>query len=212
MGRANFRARLDAALVVARQRWWLWLALIGMGCLGWALRAWLFGLVFEYRTESVIHDRPLFSDKANARAQATQDELIAALGAHSPPTIQQLVDLAAERTARRLSYRWSGGSIDPDVAWQRRRTNCIGYAAVFGAELNHLLQASSNASDYQARHVRGSVAFFGVTFNIHLLGIELKNHDFNVVMQQRDGQWQPRYYVDAGTYDTIGVLYVRGRD
>jgi hypothetical protein len=59
--------------------------------------------------------------------------------------------------------------------------------------------------------VRGRTAVLGVVIDIQLLGLHLREHDYNVISQHRDGTWVPVYYVDAGVSDYFGILQVRGR-
>lgn len=118
-------------------------------------------------------------------------------------SIHENIELARNLTNQKLSFSARRTPKDLDTIITRRKTNCIGYAALFGSIVLFIVEQQQQEGQYQVKHKVGKVTFLGM--DLHLLWDEdpfWKDHDYNEIEDLRTGE---KIYIDPVVSDYLRI-------
>lgn len=163
------------------------------------LRGFLFRATVQYQEASSLPNR-VIGDEAFLQ---WVDQL--------PPTsdIHEIAKRCLQICAERLRFTDQKCDTDPNLLFASQKTNCIGYAAFFSATCQVLLNQNHLEKKYAVQHLRGHLSFLGMNVHRWFGSPFFKDHDYNLIQDKETGE---RFYLDASTYDLLGIGYVNGGD
>ncbi len=85
--------------------------------------------------------------------------------AHPDATVEQVLGFALKASTEDIGYTFGKCATDPDGVFRNRRTNCVGYSALFDAAARRLLEKEGLASRVSTVHAIGKLRFLG--FDLH---------------------------------------------
>jgi hypothetical protein len=162
-----------------------------------ALRGFLFRATVKYHEASCLPSR-VISDQAFLQWLDQQPAM---------SDLDEIAKRSLQICAVRLRFTAQACDTDPNLLFASQKTNCIGYAAFFSATCQALLHQNHLEKKYAVRHLRGHLRFLGMNVHRWFGSPFFKDHDYNLIQDLETGQ---RYYLDASTYDLLGIGYVAG--
>ncbi len=148
------------------------LKIIGIGLL----------LIFLFRGflyRQTIHYTPI---KERKSIPLTNQKIITAIQTEAKNKqldLSTIAHIARKITNSHLQFTFQKVSNNPNKVAVTGKANCIGYAALFNAIANHLLQKEGIQNRYQAKHLVGKFDFFGVDLHQFFTDSFYQNHDYN---------------------------------
>ncbi len=121
---------------------------------------------------------------------------------------ESIVKQTLRLTAGQLRFTSGKNFTDPNQLFYSKSANCVGYAAFFNTTCQALLHKAKLENRFRVKHLRGKLTLLG--FDLHQLTDSpfFRDHDFNVVEDLQTGE---KIYVDASTFDVLGIGIVSGK-
>lgn len=161
------------------------------------IRGWIFRSLVKYHTTTTLSKQEISNQALSQFIEKQEVE----------PNIQAILKKSLRFSADQLSFTTHRCDTDPNLLFTSQKTNCIGYAAFFSATCQALLLQNHLEGKYAVRHSRGHLTFLGMDVHRWFHSPFFKDHDFNVIENLETGE---KIYVDASTYDVLGIGYVSG--
>ena len=117
-------------------------------------------------------------------------------------TPKQLIAFARGQTARHAGFVMRTTSGRPDDIVASGRANCVGYARLFAAILDHA--DTENLLDQEI--LIGELSLFGQSLHALTDDPFWNDHDYNKVVDKVSGEV---FFLDATLYDYSGIRWVR---
>ncbi len=133
----------------------------------------LFRVFINYSTVSVRNNIALTNKKLISKIdKLTYGKVL---------NINKIIDISNNITCEELNFTTNKISSNPNIAFECKQANCIGYSSLFNSIGNYLIKKQKLNKQYEFIHWVGHVDFMG--FNIHKLSNNsfLRDHDFNEV-------------------------------
>lgn len=161
-------------------------------------RGWVFQILVTYHP---ISEKKTYSISDKQLTQFIDSQPVSS---NAEKTIQQSLRL----TANQLRFTSGKNFTDPNQLFYSKTANCLGYAAFFNTTCEALLKKAKLENRFRVKHLRGKLTLLG--FDLHRLTDSpfFRDHDFNVVEDLETGK---KIYVDASTYDVLGIGIVSGK-
>ncbi|MCU7490534.1 MAG: hypothetical protein HF312_02625 [Ignavibacteria bacterium] len=115
--------------------------------------------------------------------------------------IEDICDFSNQIVSEHLSYRYSSSVRNPNLAWQTRNVNCLGYGSLQAAVITYLLQKYKIQDWYAEQHsCRTRIG----NFWLGSLSPELGYHTYSAVINRKTHE---KIIPDACMYDLIRAAY-----
>ncbi len=160
-------------------------------------RGWIYRFTINYE---VVGTRQTFS--------ITNPELVYKINSKSGQdsiSIKNIIDIANTITIQSLSFSRQQISKDPNRLIVSKRANCIGYAAMFNAIVNYLINKYQLNNSFKAYHRIGKLDFFGIDLHQSLDHSFFRDHDFNQIIDLKTGEV---ISIDPSVSDYLGIKEV----
>lgn len=115
--------------------------------------------------------------------------------------IHEIADFSQSITSEILSFSLESKVSDPNVLWETRKANCVGYATLTAAVMNYILN-KKNDQDWKAEPRRGLLFCGGFNLNKLFHNKYFKDHDFVLIRHTESGA---EIYIDSSVHDYLGV-------
>ena len=86
-----------------------------------------------------------------------------------------------------LKFTFQRASNNPNKIVLTGKGNCIGYAALFSAVANYLINKAEGQDRFQSKHLVGKLDFLGIDLNALFTSPFYKNHDYNLIEDKKTG-------------------------
>ena len=124
---------------------------------------------------------------------------------HPQADIESVIDYSLDVTTSQLHFTFDHCSGNPNEAYTAGKANCIGYAALFSACCEHLIQ-ELDLSDWSTEHLVGKIYMNGEDAHQFFNSPFFKDHDYNRIYNSKTGS---EFFVDASLKDYMGKGYVQ---
>lgn len=113
-------------------------------------------------------------------------------------TIDDIIEISNKITSEKLKFATKKTSNNPNINFEIKKADCIGYSSLFNTVGNYILQQQNLSETYEFKHVVGKMKFLG--YDIHNMFKKpfFKYHDYNEVVNKKTGEKQ---YTDPSLYD-----------
>lgn len=113
-------------------------------------------------------------------------------------TIDDIIEISNKITSEKLQFSSREASNNPNINFETKKANCIGYSSLFNSVGNYILQQQNLSETYEFKHVVGKMKFLG--YDIHKIFKKpfFKHHDYNEIIHKNTGEKQ---YTDPSLYD-----------
>lgn len=120
-------------------------------------------------------------------------------------SVKEIIKLSNRITSKKLNYTFNKVSSNPNLIYESKKANCIGYSSMFNTIGNYILRNQKMTDEYEFIHLVGELDFFG--FNVHNLFSSpfFKDHDFNEIRYKQTGN---KKFVDPSLRDYLRIEYV----
>ena len=154
----------------------------------------LFRLTIKYQSIGTRTVVELSDPQAKARLNKLWEEQEA--------TPEAVVVVARKFTNESLQFTFEKASSNPNMVYQERKANCIGYAALFCSSCSYL----ADHADIQmsTRHHIGKLSFLGIDIHQFTSHPFFKDHDFAEI-----GFDGTSILIDPSVSDVLGINEVR---
>ncbi len=122
--------------------------------------------------------------------------------ASSSKSIEDLLSLAIEITNRSLHFSTSPSSRNANTCFRQQKANCIGYAALLNAIINHLLKSEKWNGKYQSHHLIGQLDLWGIDLHQYFSNPFFHDHDFVAIENLETGEV---VYIDPTLSDYLKI-------
>ncbi len=95
--------------------------------------------------------------------------------------LSTIAHIARKITNSHLQFTFQKVSNNPNKVAVTGKANCIGYATLFNAIVNHLLQKEGLQNRYQTKHLVGKLDFLGVDLHQFFTDAFYQDHDYNLI-------------------------------
>ncbi len=119
--------------------------------------------------------------------------------------IEEIIEISNTITSKNLNFTFDKCSSNPNLVYQEKKANCIGYASLFNATGDYIIRKQKLNSKYEFNHLVGKIDFLG--FDIHkIFNLSFfKDHDFNEIRNKETGEIK---FVDPSVSDCLKIDYV----
>lgn len=93
--------------------------------------------------------------------------------------IYTIAEIADNITTEQLQFTTGKASNNPNKLINTKKANCVGYAAMFNAIANHLIEQNGLQNEIKAKHKIGKLDFLGVDLHQFFDSPFFRDHDFN---------------------------------
>lgn len=120
-------------------------------------------------------------------------------------SVKEIIKLSNRITSKKLNYTFNKVSSNPNLIYELKKANCIGYSSMFNTIGNYILGNQKMTDEYEFIHLVGELDFLG--FNVHNLFSSpfFKDHDFNEIRHKQTGK---KKFVDPSLRDYLRIEYV----
>ena len=101
--------------------------------------------------------------------------------------LQKIVNISTKITNQYLKFTFQRASNNPNKIVLTGKGNCIGYAALFSAVANYLINKAEGQDRFQSKHLVGKLDFLGIDLNALFTSPFYKNHDYNLIEDKKTG-------------------------
>lgn len=161
------------------------------------IRGWLFRATVQYHQSTTL---PTHEISNRAFLQFIDKQQV-------EPKIQAIAKKSLRLSASLLRFTFDKCDTEPNLLFASQKTNCVGYASFFSTTCQALLAQNQLEKRFSVQHVRGNLTFFGQDVHRWFHSPFFRDHDYNVIQDLQTGE---KIYVDASTFDVLGIGYVRG--
>ncbi len=162
------------------------------------LRGSIFRLLITYHP---IEEQPSYPISDENLAELVENKPISS-------NAESIVKQTLRLTAGQLRFTSGKNFTDPNQLFYSKSAHCVGYAAFFNTTCQASLHKAKLENRFRVKHLRGKLTLLG--FDLHQLTNSpfFHDHDFNVVEDLQTGE---KIYVDASTFDVLGIGIVSGK-
>lgn len=121
-------------------------------------------------------------------------------------SIDDIIALSNKLVSSNLSFTFNKVSSNPNVIYEIKRANCIGYSSLFNAIGNHLLKKNNLDDKYEFNHLVGELEFLGINIHQFIDMPFFKDHDFNQIKNKKTKETK---FVDPSLRDYFMIDEVR---
>jgi hypothetical protein len=162
------------------------------------LRGNIFRLMITYHP---IEEQPSYPISAKNLAELVENKPISA-------DAESIVKQTLRLTAGQLRFTSGKNFTDPNQLFYSKSANCVGYAAFFNTTCQALLHKAKLETRFRVKHLRGKLTLHGLDLHQLTDSPYFHDHDFNVLEDLQTGE---KVYVDASTFDVLGIGLVSGK-
>jgi hypothetical protein len=167
-------------------------------CVIYLFKANLYGYLISYQS---IYQRPLIK----IEAKMIKNDLNFWLSTHPYSSVEQIIDFAIWYTTHEVHYTFGKCTTNPNTIFDTKKTNCVGYSALFHAVVSDLLAKRGFAEQVKSEHKVAKLYFWGMNLHFFFKDPAFKDHDFNVVT---DKLARKKYVIDPTLSANFGIRYV----
>ena len=119
--------------------------------------------------------------------------------------IEEIITLSNKITSEKLTFTFDKVSSNPNLTFELKKANCIGYSSLFNSIGNYIIKEQKLTNEYEFIHLVGELDIFG--FNVHNLfnSLFFKDHDFNEIENKHTRE---STFVDPSLRDYLRIEYV----
>jgi len=120
-------------------------------------------------------------------------------------SIEEIIKLSNRITSKNLDFTFDKTSNNPNVIYELKQANCIGYSSLFNSIGNHIIRKQKLTDKYEFVHLVGKLNVFG--FNVHnfINSPFFRDHDYNEIKDKQTGKMK---FVDPSLRDYLRIEYV----
>jgi hypothetical protein len=118
---------------------------------------------------------------------------------HKSPTLEQIIDFSYAYSIEKADYTFNQCSTNPNKIVDTKKTNCIGYSAMFRSVSQYLLE-KNGFDQIKNEHKVGQLYLFGKNVHPFFKHPAFQDHDYNVITDKITGQ---KYGIDP----TFGAYF-----
>jgi hypothetical protein len=152
-----------------------------------------------------IHQRPLIK----IEAKMIKADLDFWLSTNEYSSVEQIIDFALWYATDEVHYTFRKCSTNPNTIFETKKTNCVGYSALFHAVVSYLLEKRGFAGQVKSEHKVAKLYFLGINLHHFFKDPAFKDHDFNVIT---DKSTHKKYMIDPTLSDNFGIRDVTERN
>jgi hypothetical protein len=101
--------------------------------------------------------------------------------------IEDIIQIAQSKTSEKLYFSSKKCSKNPNILIKEKKSNCIGYAALFNSMAQFMLHSQQLEEQYQVNHLVGKVDFLGIDLHQFFDNSFFKDHDYNEIINLETG-------------------------
>ncbi len=116
--------------------------------------------------------------------------------------IEHIIKLSNRLTSEKLKFTFQKSIGNPNKVLVTKNANCVGYAALFNAIGNHLLEKQKLTNKYEFSHLVGKLEIFDCDIHELMNDSFFNDHDYN---QIRNKVTDERLFVDPSLRDYFGI-------
>lgn len=123
-------------------------------------------------------------------------------------SLKEIIDLSRNITNKNLQFTFKNTSSNPNICYNNKRANCIGYSGLYNVIGNYIVNQQHKTAKYEFKHHEGKIDLLG--FNIHKLcnSSFFKTHDYNEIIDKIEDK---HYYLDPSLNDYFGITLVTSK-
>lgn len=161
------------------------------------------GMIYQSLVEYVDLD-------ARRSYAITDDSLKAYIDSRLPDEkfsdIHTISAISQSITSDILSFSLTSKVADPNILWETREANCVGYAAFTAAVMNYMIEQLYDDRSWSAEPRRGILVCGWINLNKLFHNKYFKDHDFVLIRNSESGV---EIYIDPSVHDYLGVEEVK---
>ncbi len=101
--------------------------------------------------------------------------------------LQKITNISTKITNQYLKFTFQRASNNPNKIVLTGKANCVGYAALYSAVANYLINKAESQNRFQSKHLVGKLDFLGIDLNALFTSPFYKNHDYNLIEDKKTG-------------------------
>ena len=122
--------------------------------------------------------------------------------------IHTITEIADNITTKNLQFTSGKASNNPNKLINTKQANCVGYAAMFNAISNHLIEQNGLQNEIKANHKIGKLDFLGVDLHQFFDSPFFRDHDFN---ELSNNITKEKIIIDSSVSDYLWIDRVNKR-
>lgn len=120
--------------------------------------------------------------------------------------IRAIANISQSITSEILSFSLKSNVSDPNILWETRNVNCVGYVAFTATVMNYILERTGDEQVWRARPRKGLLFCGGICLNKYFHNRYFIDHDFVLLHNLESGI---EIYIDPSVHDYLGVSEVK---
>ena len=164
------------------------------------LRGAIYRLLIDYRE---IGAREVIKVTNELLKEEIEDKI-----AKEQLSINEIDRISREITNRRLKFTFQEASTNPNKTCESKKTNCIGYSALYTSISNYILEEKHLEDQFSITHKIGKLSLFGNDLHKYIDNPFFKDHDFVEINNKSTGETR---YVDPSVSDYLRINYVKSK-